>query len=400
MDTMVPRKGGRFRRLLRRIFTPMRIALVVMIVVVLFVIGLIIIWPARHYMLPSIFGAPEQEERHYPVVSTTIARFEDWQPHLNVVGTLRPVNGSDLAFEVSGVVDKVFFDSGRDVKAGTPLVALRSADDVARLHTLEAAADLARTVYARAQKLFAIHAISKQELDQDLAQLHSAQAQVREQQAIVAKKMLRAPFAGHVGLRQVNVGQYVNAGVAVVTLQMLDPIYLDFTVPQQQLSSVHIGQAVNAQFDAYPDLAFTGQVTSIDPKADQSTRNVAVRAILANADRRLVPGMFARSSVNLGAPQHFLTLPQTAVTFNPFGQTVFVVVNQPAKGDEPAHLVAKQTFVTTGDTRGDQIQILSGIKDGDQIVTAGQIKLQTETPVEINNKVQPSSNPNPTPREQ
>lgn len=389
MDTLVERPTRK-----RRSTTFWMIIMIVAVVVVLL---FVFAYPIVKMIMGGGGGGGQDQA---PVVSTIVTRYEEWQPHLSVVGTLRPVNGADLAFEVGGVVDKVYFDSGGDVKAGTPLVSLRSADDVARLRTLQATAELAHTVYARAQKLFAIHAISKQELDQDAAQMHAADAQVHEQQAVVAKKTLRAPFAGHIGLRQVNVGQYVNAGVAVVTLQVLDPIYLDFTVPQQQLSSLRTGQAVTAHFDAYPNIAFTGQITSIDPKADATTRNVAVRATLQNSDRRLVPGMYAQANVDLGQPQRFLTLPQTAVTFNPYGQTVFVIAHQPAANGKPAQLIANQTFITTGDTRGDQIQVLSGIKVGDEVVTAGQIKLQNGSPVAINNKVQPSNNPNPQPREQ
>jgi membrane fusion protein, multidrug efflux system len=389
MDTMVQRTR-------RPRSTTFR--MIIMLVAVVVVLGFVFAWPILKYMIGGAGGGGMGGGA--PVVSTIVTRYEEWQPHLQVVGSLRAVNGADLAFETPGVVEKVYFDAGGDVAKGTPLVALRAADDIARLHTLQAAANLAATTYARAQKLFSINGISRQQLEQDAAALRSAQAQVAEQQAVIAKKVLRAPFAGHLGLRRVNVGEYVNAGVPVVTLQMLDPIFLDFTVPQQKLSQLEIGQSVNAQFDAYPGVAFSGTITSIDPKADQETRNVAVRATFPNADRKLVPGMFATAQIAVGQPQRYLTLPQTAVTFNPYGSTAYVVEQQKSPGGGPAQLVARQNFITTGDTRGDQIQILSGLKEGEIVVTSGQIKLQNGSPVAINNAIHPTNNPNPTPIEQ
>jgi membrane fusion protein (multidrug efflux system) len=334
-----------------------------------------------------------------PVVSTITASYEDWQQKLQIVGSLRAYQGADLAFEVPGVVEKVFFESGGDVRTGSVLVTLRSGDDLARLRTLQATARLAQTNYARAQRLWSIKGISRQQVEEYAAALASARAQVAEAQALLAKKILRAPFAGHLGLRHVNVGDYVNPGTAIVTLQALDPIFLDFSVPQQKLAQLKVGQPVTARFDAYPGVTFNGQITVIDPKADPATRNVSVRATFPNADRRLVPGMYASAEIFVGQPQRFITLPQTAVTFNPYGQTVYVIEAKPAQGEKPASLIARQNFITTGDTRGDQIQVLTGIKAGDEVVTAGQIKIQNGATVAINNKIQPTNNPNPAPVE-
>lgn len=396
MDTMVPRKPR---------MGALSIRMVIMIVATVVVIGAVLFWQMIPMLWGMLFGAGEQGGGMGmgmmgppPVVSTIQVRYEEWQPHIEVVGSLRAVQGADLAFEIPGVVQKVHFESGGDVRAGTPLISLRAADDVARLHTLQATAKLAETNYARALRLWKIKGISRQQVDEYAATLASARSQVAEALALLNKKIMRAPFAGHLGLRNVNVGDYVNAGVAVVTLQALDPIYIDFTVPQQKVAQLRVGQSVSARVDAFPGVVFTGQVTSIDPKADAATRAVAVRATLPNPERRLVPGMFASAQINIGEPQRFLTVPQTAVTFNPYGFTAYTLTRKDM-GGKPM-LVAIQNFVTTGDKRGDQVQILSGIKAGDEVVTSGQIKLQNGSPVTVNNDIKPTNNPNPQPAEQ
>jgi membrane fusion protein, multidrug efflux system len=330
-------------------------------------------------------------------VSTMVVHYETWQPQIEAVGTLRPVNGADLSVELPGVVQEIDFDSGDDVAAGAVLARLKADDDIGRLNALQAAADLAAITYARDQKQVQVHAVSQAVLDASAANLKSAQAQVTEQQAVVDKKVIKAPFAGHTGIRNVNVGQYVNAGTVVVTLQVLDPIYLDFFLPQQALARIRTGQPVTVKVDVYPKDTFTGTLTAIDPKVDPTNRNVAVRATLQNPSRRLLPGMYASAEITAGAKQRYITVPQTAITFNPYGNTVYIATNTGTK-DAPK-LVAKQTFVTTGDTRGDQIAVVGGLKEGDSIVTAGQLKLQNGTPLIINNTIQPTNNPNPTPSE-
>jgi membrane fusion protein, multidrug efflux system len=203
--------------------------------------------------------------------------------------------------------------------------------------------------------------------------------------------VLRAPFAGHLGIRAVDLGQYLNAGTAVVTLQALDPIYADFFLPQQALDQIKVGQAISARVDTYPGQHFAGKILAINPLVDASSRNVQVRAALGNPDRRLLPGMYATIDIDVGAPQQHITLPQAAIAYNPYGSTVFLVEQQGA-----AH-TAHQVFVTTGATRGDQVAVLSGVKPGDTVVTAGQMKLRNGSPVAIDNSVQPTSDSNPMP---
>src|SRR5580704_4656470 len=226
-------------------------------------------------------------------VSTTKAAVSEWQPSIEAVGSLRAVKGADLSLEVSGVVDSIAFNSGDDVAQGALLLKLRSDDDVAKLESLQATAELNDLVYQRDLKQFKIQAVSQATLDTDAANLKNAKAQVAQQQAILDKKTLRAPFAGHLGIRAVDLGQYLSAGTAIVTLQALDPIFVDFFVPQQAVAQVRLGQTVTVQIDAFKDQPFPGEVSAINPKVDASTRNVQVRATLKNPDHKLIPGMYA-----------------------------------------------------------------------------------------------------------
>ena len=331
-------------------------------------------------------------------VSTAKAVLEEWMPQIEVVGTFQPVRGADLSVEVPGIIDQVSFDSGGNVAAGAQIIKLRDSDDVAKLRTLEANRDLAKSNFDRDKAQLDRMLISRAQFDVTAANLQALEAQVAEQEAIIAKKTLRAPFAGQLGIREVNAGQYISPGTKVVTLQALDPIYLDFFLPQQVLERAQVGQAVTVRVDTYPDATFTGRITTIDPKVDASTRNVAVRATLPNRDRRLLPGMFATLEIQTGQPVRYITLPQTAITFNPYGNMVFRVIEEADKEGKQS-LIARQTVVTTGQTRGDQIAVLSGLNEGDLIVSSGQTKLQNGATITVNNAVQPSNDPNPQPRE-
>jgi membrane fusion protein, multidrug efflux system len=250
-------------------------------------------------------------------------------------------------------------------------------------------------VYARDKIQFDAQAISQAQLDADAADLKNKQAQAAAQAALVQKKVLRAPFDGRLGITTVNPGQYLNTGDKVVTLQELDPVYVDFRLPQEQLAQVQTGLTAQLAVDALPNQAFSGKITAIDPLVDSGSRNFQAEATIANAERRLLPGMFVRVAVLAGGAQRYLTLPQTAITFNPYGSTVFLALKQ-AAGKPP---VAQQTFVTTGATRGDQVAILKGVKEGDVVVTSGQLKLKNGTPLTISTVAEPSDAANPTPQE-
>jgi len=333
-------------------------------------------------------------------VSTTTAAAQEWQPQIEAVGSLRAVNGADLAFEVSGIVKEIHFNSGDDVEAGTLLMALRSDDDVSRLNALEATAELNDINYQRDQQQFKIKAVSQATVDADAANLKNARAQVAEQQAVVAKKLLRAPFAGRLGVRAVDIGQFVNAGTAIVTLQALDPIYVDFFLPQQKLNQIKLDQEISAKVDTYPNRTFTGVISAINPKVDLSTRNVQVRATLHNADRVLLPGMYATVDIDAGQVQKYVTLPQTAVTYNPYGETVYIVEDKGTGPNAQPQLIARQSFVTAGPTRGDQVAILTGVAEGQTVVTAGQIKLHNGSTILIDNSIKPTADASPTPVDQ
>ena len=341
----------------------------------------------------SAQGLPSQ------TVSTAKAQFAEWQGEFQAVGTLRAVRGADLAPEVSGVITAIHFQSGQAVQAGTPLVQLNAESDVARLHSLGANADLAEVNYERNRKQLEFQGVSQAVVDADAANLKNAKAQLAEQQALVNKKLVRAPFDGRLGIRAVDVGQYVNAGTKLVTLQALDPVYVDFYAPQKSLGRIAVGQKIILKTDAFQGQQFPGEVSSIDPKVDPATRNVQVRATVRNPKHSLLPGMFATVVLASGGPQRFLTLPQTAVSYNPYGDTVFVVEESKGRDDKVA-LIAQQKFVTTGEARGDQVAILSGIKEGDTVVTAGQIKLRSGFPVIVNNAIQPTNDAAPKPKDQ
>jgi membrane fusion protein (multidrug efflux system) len=318
-------------------------------------------------------------------VSTVQAQKTLWQGQLRSVGTLHAVEGADLASEIAGLVTRVGFRAGEDVRAGALLVQLRDDSE-------QASADLAVQTYKRYAALIKTQAISQSNYD-------SALANMRSTRAAVEKKAIRAPFDGRVGIRQVDVGQYVNAGQVVVTLQQLDPICVDFLVPQQQLSMLKNGDKVTLTTDAVAGENFRGEIVAFDPKVDPVTRNVRVRASVENHQKLLLPGMFGTVVTDVGAARPLITLPQTAIVFNPYGDTVFVVMKSTA-ADGSDQLVVQQRFVTTGETRGDQIAILKGLSTKDIVVSAGQLKLKNGTAVAVNNSVRLPNDSAPTPVQQ
>ncbi|MDB5395169.1 MAG: efflux transporter periplasmic adaptor subunit [Rhodospirillales bacterium] len=350
-----------------------------------------------HYMRDKFMhsmGIPPQ------TVATMVAGSQEWQPRLQGVGSLRAVSGADLSAQVVGTVSAIHFESGADVTAGTLLVELASGDDVGKLLALKATAALAQITLDRDQRQLKVQGVSQQTVDADLQNLKNAQAQVVEQQATVDYKNIKAPFDGRLGIRQVDVGQYVAAGTPMVTLQALDPIYVDFYLPQQSIAQIKVGQKVNAKIDAYPGRAFPGEISAINPKIDNATRNVQIRATLKNADHALVPGMYATVEIDVGRPERHVTLPATAIAYNSYGSTVFLVDDKGKTDDGHPALVARQVFVTTGATRGDQVSILNGVKDGDTVVVAGQIKLRNGIPVVVDNTILPKFDANPVPTDQ
>ncbi|HEY1874096.1 MAG TPA: efflux RND transporter periplasmic adaptor subunit [Steroidobacteraceae bacterium] len=398
--------------------------MIIMIVAVLALIG--IIAGIKVLMIMKLLAGMKPPPP--AVVSTAKTSYQEWQPELRAVGTLRAARGADLALEVAGLVGRVNVRSGEDVKSGQLLLELVTTDAVANLHQLEAQTALAQLTYERAQRQIAVHVIAQADYDNAAADLKVKQAAVAQQQAIIAKKQLRAPFSGRAGIVTITPGSYLNSGTVIVTLQELDPVYVDFFVPQKNLAQVQVGSNATLTLDAFPGKTFAGTVNAVSPKIDTDTRNVLVEARVPNHDRILSPGMFVNVAFSVGSQQRYLTLPQTSVVYNPYGETVYVVrtksqfdadqaaaapkdadpVDKPAapkkagKGPAPLApdaLVVEQTFVTTGPTRGDQVAILTGLDPGVEVVTSGQIKLKNGAAVRIDNSVRPSDNPNPTPQE-
>lgn len=369
------------------------IRLLIMLVVVGLVLGGVFFFDAfRAHMIAQFmkgFANPTQ------TIAALPAQARPWQDEIEAVGSLRAMNGADLSSDLSGIVDQINFKSGDDVAAGTVLLRLRSEDDTARLAQLQTALALARTNYQRDLRQLAAQAVARSTVDTDLSTLRSAQAAVDQQQATIDKKTVVAPFAGHLGIRQVDVGQYVAAGTAIVTLQALDPIYADFYVPQQDIAQMRIGQTATVTVDTYPGRVFEGVIEAVNARVEAATRTLQVRARIANPDHALLPGMFATVHVAVGPPRPLITLPQTAITYNPYGSTVFLV-----EGTQAGHQSVRQVFVETGATRGDQVAVTKGLAAGDLVVVAGQVKLRNGTPVEINNSVLPADAANPTPIEQ
>ena len=371
--------------------------LVILVIIVAIVMGGIFAW--QQILAKKIIGPILKKMATAPqTVSTIVAAESSWQTQTGALGSVRAVRGADLSAQASGVIDTIHIESGTEVKAGTVLLTLKPNDDPAKLEQLEAQAELAAITLKRDQEQLAAQAISQATVDTDTSNLKSAHAQVVAQKALIEEKNVRAPFTGSLGIRQVDEGQYLSAGTTVVTLQALDPIFVDFYVPQGALSQLQPGQSVSATVDAYPGVTFKGKISSINSKVDSASRNVQARGSFANPDRKLIPGMYANVQVEYGGATKQITLPQSSITYNPYGDTVYVVQKNTSKDDHNAPaFTAQQRFVKLGETRGDQVAVLDGIKAGDEIVTAGQLKLHNGSAVQVNNNVIPTNQPSPTP---
>jgi len=329
-------------------------------------------------------------------VTTIVALQEEWPATLSAIGTLAPVQGVTVSADLPGIVERVQFESGQAVRAGQVLAVLDTRQEQAQLAAIEAQRELARLTFDRVQGLLNEKVISRAEFDRATADYRQNDAKVGEVQAVVQRKTIRAPFSGVLGIRQVNVGQYLAGGTALVTLQSLNPIYVNFGVPQQSVGQIPVGRAVHIRAnDAAAE--WTGRVSAIDSLVDETTRNITVQATLANPDGKLRPGMFVQTEVTLGPSQKVLALPASAISYAPFGDSVFVVAEMKDDAGRTYRGV-RQQFVKLGPSRGDQIAVLSGIKPGDEVVTSGVFKLRNGAAIQINNQVRPANSPAPTPK--
>ncbi|OYV38449.1 MAG: efflux transporter periplasmic adaptor subunit [Acidocella sp. 20-61-6] len=368
--------------------------LIIMLLAVVLVFGLIFGYGTFRGIMIGKFLATLSNPPQ--TVSTVTATESAWQSSINSVGSVVAINGANISSEVAGIVNTINFKSGENVAAGALLATLRLNNDSAILTQLQATAKLNAITYQRDLKQLQADAVSQAQVDTDKATLDAAEAQVHAQQALIDEKQIKAPFAGTLGIRQVNIGQYLGAGTQIVTLQQLNPLFVDFYVPQQALAQVSVGQAVTVKVDTFADQTFAGKVSSINSAVDTTTRTVQVRATIDNDKLLLRPGMFATVTIDVGAPSNLITLPQTVIAYNPYGDTVYTVSHgKDASGKDK--LFAHQVFVQVGNTRGDQIAIIKGIKAGDVVVTAGQLKLHNGAIVNINNDIAVSNSPHPNP---
>jgi len=329
-------------------------------------------------------------------VTTIVARSEEWPASLSAIGTVEAVQGVTVSADLPGTVERIAFDSGRAVQEGEVLALLDTRQERAQLAAAEAQRELARVNFDRMQGLLNEQVISRAEFDRATAEQRGTDARVGEIRAAIDRKTIRAPFSGVLGLRRVNLGQYLSGGDALVTLQSLNPIYVNFGVPQQVTAQMRVGRSVRITSDSLTGLEFGGRVTAIDSVVDETTRNIQVQATLANPEGKLRPGMFVQAQVVVGGSSAIVSLPASSISYAPYGDSVFVVTD--VKGDNGrTYRGVRQQFVKLGSARGDQIAVVSGLNPGEEVVTSGVFKLRNGAAVIVNNKVQPTNNPKPKP---
>lgn len=330
-------------------------------------------------------------------VTADRAREENWPRTVTAVGTLVAVQGVTVGAELGGKVSEIAFDSGDRVAAGDVLIRLDTSTEQAQLRAAEAAVDLARINLERTRELLGKQSVSKSEFDSANAQFKQATAEADNIRATIDKKTVRAPFAGRLGLRLVNLGQILKDGDAIVTLQTLDPIYVDFSVPQQLNAVLATGTAVRVSTDAAPDASFEGRINAVNPEIDTTTRNVRAQATISNVGEKLRPGMFANIEIVLPEEQHVLAIPATAVLYAPYGDTVFVIEDKTDENTGKTEQVLRQQIIRLGSPRGDFVDVTSGLKAGEQVVTSGVFKLRPGMAVVIDNTLAPEAKLDPSP---
>ncbi|PYY21099.1 MAG: efflux transporter periplasmic adaptor subunit [Acidobacteria bacterium] len=331
-------------------------------------------------------------------VTTIVAKQATWPSTLGVVGTMNAIHGVTVSADLPGTVDQINFDSGKWVKEGEVLVQLDTRQERAQLAAMQAQRDLAKINYDRMQQLVNEGVISRMDYDKAMADQRQTEANTAEIKATIDRKTIRAPFSGVLGIRQVNLGQYLAAGAPIVPLQSLDPIYVNFNVPQQIVGRMEPGRSVRITSDNLAGATFTGRVNAIDSVVDQSTRNVQVQATMGNPGGKLRPGMFVQVEVGVGEQRSVIPLPASAISYAPFGDSVFVLSDLKSPGGETYRGV-RQQFVKVEGARGDQVGVVSGINTGDEVVTSGVFKLRNGAAVAVNNKIQPGNNPAPKPED-
>ena len=331
-------------------------------------------------------------------VTTVIAKKEVWPSSFSVIGTAAAIQGVTVSADLPGTIDKIHFESGQWVKEGEVLVELDTRQERAQLSSLEAQRDLAKVNYDRAQQLVGAGVIAKQDYDNATAQQKATEAQVGDIKAAIARKTIKAPFSGVLGIRQVSLGQYLAAGQAIVSLQTLSPIYVNFGVPQQDAGKVVPGHVLRVTNTDLPGMAFTGRITALDSVINEQTRNIQVQSIVTNKDTKLRPGMFVQVELPLGSPREVISLPASAINYAPYGDSVYVVGDMKDPQGNSYRGVRQQVVKVEG-SRGDQVAIVSGLNPGDEVVSSGVFKLRNGAAVVINNNVKPSNSASPKPED-
>jgi len=331
-------------------------------------------------------------------VTTVVAKKETWPSTMSVIGTAAAIQGVTVSADLPGTVDKIHFESGESVHEGDVLVELDTRQERAQLANLEAQRDLARIQYGRSEQLVKAGVIAKSEYDNAAAQQKATEAQVGDIKAAIARKMIHAPFSGILGIRQISLGQYLAAGQAIVSLQALNPIYVNFGVPQQDAPKMGIGHSLRVTSDDLPGMSFIGKINALDSVINEQTRNIQVEATFQNPAGKIRPGMYVQVELSLGKARDVIPLPASAINYAPYGDSVYVVTDmKDAKGN--AYRGVKQQVVKVEGSRGDQVAVTSGLNAGDEVVSAGVFRLRNAAPVVINNTVQPGNSPNPKPDE-
>ncbi|HSW68629.1 MAG TPA: efflux RND transporter periplasmic adaptor subunit [Gammaproteobacteria bacterium] len=337
---------------------------------------LLFFWGMSHYVPPPVS------------VSSNVAATKVWQPYITSIGTLSAINGVDISAEVPGIVSEIHFTSGQVVNKGDVLVVLDTSVEQAQLKFDQAKLKLAQINYDRDLVLLKKNVVSQAKVDTDIAELQETSASVEADQAKIRQKTITSPFGGNIGIRQIDIGQYLQAGTTMVTLQTLDPLYVQFTLPEQDLPDLYPQQTVDITVDlSGQKTTLRGTINAINSKVDQTTRNILVEATIPNKNRQLLPGMFALVTVWLKTEKNVIVLPETSISYSLHGDSVFIIKKEGKDSDGKPILNAYRQYVKVGERRGDQVAIVSGIQPGDQVVTSGQLKLQNGTHVVIDNSI-------------
>jgi membrane fusion protein (multidrug efflux system) len=332
-------------------------------------------------------------------VTTVTAKRETWPSTLSVIGTAAAIQGVTVSADLPGTIDKIHFESGQSVHEGDILIELDIRQERAQLANLEAQRDLAHIQYGRAAELSKAGVISKSDYDNAAAQQKATEAQVNDIKAAIARKTIHAPFSGVLGIRQISLGQYLAAGQAIVSLESVNPIYVNFGVPQQDTPKMKIGHNVHVTDQDLPGMGFNGKISALDSIINEQTRNIQIQATLANPGGKLRPGMFVQVELPVGQPRDVIPLPASAINYAPYGDSVFVVTDLKDPKTGKTYRGVRQQIIKIEGSRGDQVAITSGLNPGDEVVSAGAFRLRNAAPVLINNSVKPSDSPNPHPDE-